>query len=223
MRNLFGLIISFLFIGIVILSAKIFEKAGKEASRKYVHIVLSNWWIIAMVFFDNPFVAAIGPAVFVVVNFLSYKFNLIKSIERDEGERDGLGTVYYALTLFILAVLMFGPLKNYSSKIWGPTIGLVGVAVMGYADALASIIGRSVKSPSYTISTSTKTLAGSGAMLATTFIIASGFLAYSNIPLWYFKALMIALVDTVFEAVSIKGTDNLTVPLATVFMILLMI
>ena len=52
---------------------------------------------------------------------------------------------------------------------------------------------------------------------------ASGFLAYSNIPLWYYKALMIALVDTVFEAVSIKGTDNLTVPLATVFMILLMI
>ena len=53
MRNLFGLIISFVFIGIVIASAKIFEKAGKEASRKYIHIVLSNWWIIAMIFFDS--------------------------------------------------------------------------------------------------------------------------------------------------------------------------
>ena len=32
MRNIFGLIVSFVFIAIVIASAKLFEKAGKEAS-----------------------------------------------------------------------------------------------------------------------------------------------------------------------------------------------
>lgn len=222
MRNIFGLVVSFLFIGIVIVSAKLFEKAGKEASRKYIHIVLSNWWIIAMVFFDSPYWAMIGPIVFVFINYASYKFNIIKSMEREENERDGLGTVYYALTLLILSVLLFGPLKNYKT-VWGPTIGLAGVAVMGYADALAAIIGRSIKSPSYKILTTTKTLAGSIAMGATTFIIISGFLAYSAIPDWFFKAIAISIIDTVLEAISIKGTDNLTVPLATVGMLLLVI
>lgn len=222
MRNIFGLVVSFVFIGIVIASAKLFEKAGKEASRKYIHIVLSNWWIIAMVFFDKFYWAMIGPTIFVFVNYASYKFNIIKSMERDEEEKDGLGTVYYAITLLVLSVLFFGPMKNYKS-VWGPTIGLAGVAVMGYADALAAIIGRSIKSPSYKISTTTKTLAGSIAMGATTFIIISGFLAYCSIPNWFFKAISIAIVDTVLEAISIRGTDNLTVPLATVGMLLLVI
>ena len=222
MRNLFGLIVSFVFIFIVIASAKLFEKAGKEASRKYIHIVLSNWWIIAMVFFDSPYWAMILPIVFVFINYASYKFNIIKSMERDESEKDGLGTVYYALTLLILSVLLFGPLKNYKT-VWGPTIGLAGVAVMGYSDALAAIVGRSVKSPSFKISTTTKTLAGSLTMCATTFIIVSGFLAYCLIPNWFFKAILIAVVDTIIEAISIKGTDNLTVPLTTVGMLLFLI
>ena len=222
MRNIFGLIISFVFIAIVIASAKLFEKAGKEASRKYIHIVLSNWWIIAMVFFDSPYWAMILPILFVFINYASYKFNLIKAMERDEGEKDGLGTVYYALTLLILSIVFFGPLKNYKN-VWGPTIGLAGVAVMGYSDALAAIIGKSIKSPSYKIATSTKTLAGSIAMCATTFIIISGFLSYCSISNWFFKSIIIACVDAILEAISIKGTDNLTVPIATVGMILLLI
>lgn len=222
MRNIFGLIVSFLFIGIVIVSAKLFEKAGKEASRKYIHIVLSNWWIIAMVFFDKFYWAMIGPILFVFINFASYKFNIIKSMERDESEKDGLGTVYYALTLLILSVLLFGPLKEYKS-IWGPLIGLAGVAVMGYADALAAIVGKSIKSPSYKILTTKKTLAGSLAMGITTFIIISGFLSYCSISDWFVKAVAIAIIDTVLEAISIKGTDNLIVPLATVGMLLLVI
>lgn len=222
MKNIFGLIVSFAFIAIVIVSSKLFEKAGKEASRKYIHIVLSNWWIIAMVFFDSFYWAMIGPTLFVFINYASYKFNIIKSMEREEAERDGMGTVYYAITLLVLSILCFGPLKEYKG-IFGPAIGLAAVAVMGYADALASIVGRSVKSPSYKISTTTKTLAGSLAMGTTTFIIISGCLAYLAIPSWFFKAISIAVIDMALEAISIRGTDNLTVPLATFGMLLLVI
>ena len=143
-------------------------------------------------------------------------------MERDEDEKDGLGTVYYALTLLILSIALFGPLKNYKI-VWGPTIGLAGVAVMGYADALAAIVGRSVKSPSYCVFTKTKTLAGSLTMCVTTFIIISGFLVYCSISNWFFKSILIAFIDTIIEAISIKGTDNLTVPLATVGMLLFLI
>lgn len=207
-RNIFGLIASMVYILIIILSAKIFDKSGKEASRKYIHIMLSNWWIIAMIFFDSPVFACIGPGLFIIINFISYKYNLIKAMEREENEKDGLGTVYYAVSLFILAYLTFGKLNN-------TVLGLCAIIVMGYADGMAAIIGKAVKSPSFKIGNTKKTLAGSLTMLTITFIIVSGYLVFNNVAYWFVKAIIISLIITFIEAISIKGTDNLTVPLIT--------
>ena len=109
MNNLVGIIVSIIFIGMIIVSAKVFEKAGKEASRKYIHIMLSNWWVIAMIFFDNMIWAAFVPALFVVINYLSYKNGIIKVMERDSSDKnkESLGTVYYALSLLILVFTLF--------------------------------------------------------------------------------------------------------------------
>ena len=218
MNNIFGIIVSTIFIGIILISAKLFEKAGKEASRKYIHIMLSNWWIIAIVFFDNMIAAAIMPALFVVINYASYKMDIIKVMERDEGEenKDSLGTVYYALTLLILSLLTFGPLKN-------PLVGLCGVAVMGYGDGLAAVIGQSIKSPEYKIKDNKKTVAGSCAMFCITLMIMAGFLKYSNASYVAIKSILVAGLITFIEAVSIKGTDNLTVPLATSLLAILLV
>lgn len=210
MNNIFGVIVSIVFIGIIFVAAKLFEKAGKEASRKFIHIMLSNWWIIAMVFFDNVFSAALLPALFIVINYASYKMDIIKVMERNEGEenKDSLGTVYYAISLFILALITFGPLNN-------PLVGLCGIAVMGYGDGLAAVIGQTVKSPEYIIGKNKKTLAGSIAMFCVTLMIIAGFLTYNQSTYVAIKSVLIAVLMTVIEAVSIKGTDNLTVPLLT--------
>lgn len=210
MNNIFGIIVSIVFIGIIFIAAKQFEKAGKEASRKFIHIMLSNWWIIAMVFFDNVFSAALLPALFIVINYASYKMDIIKVMERNEGEenKDSLGTVYYAISLFILAIITFGPLNN-------PLVGLCGIAVMGYGDGLAAVIGQSIKSPEYVIGKNKKTLAGSITMFCVTLMIIAGFLTYNQSAYVAIKSVLIAVLMTVIEAVSIKGTDNLTVPLLT--------
>jgi phytol kinase len=216
MSNLYGIIVSILYIGVILAASNLFSKVSKEASRKFIHIMLSNWWIIAMIFFTNMWCAAILPAIFVVVNYLSYKFNIIKSMERNEEEKDGLGTVYYALSLLILSLITFGPLKN-------PIIGLVGVAVMGYADGIAAIVGKSVNSPKFGFKESKKSLAGSAAMFVIALIIVSGALVYLNIGYWFVKALVISIISTAIEAVSIKGTDNITVPIITSLMIFLVL
>ena len=78
--NFLGIIVSYLYIGLVIIGAKIFEKRGKEASRKFIHIMLGNWWIIAMYFFTNIWFAIFVPATFVVINYLSYKKDIIKCL-----------------------------------------------------------------------------------------------------------------------------------------------
>lgn len=210
MNNIFGIIVSIIFIGMIFISAKLFEKAGKEASRKFIHIMLSNWWIIAMIFFDNVFVAALLPAIFIVINYASYKMNIIKVMERNDGEenKDSLGTVYYAVTLFILAIITFGPIDN-------PLIGLCGIAVMGYGDGLAAVMGQAIKSPEYRIGKNKKTLAGSFAMFLVTLMIIAGFLTYNNASYVAIKSILVAVLMTIIEAISIKGTDNLTVPLLT--------
>lgn len=106
------------------IAAKYFEKFNKEASRKFIHILLSNWWLIAMAFFDHVIYAIIAPIVFVIINFLSYKGNLIKVMERDEEEKDGLGTVYFAFSLIPLVVLSYGITNNQ-------LIGLVRILYYG--------------------------------------------------------------------------------------------
>ena len=214
MRNIYGLVISVLYIGLVIGISGLFSKASKEASRKFIHIMLANWWIIAMIFFDNMWIAGILPALFIIINYASYKFDIIKSMERDDdsGEEKTLGTVFYAVSLLIEVILCFGFFKN-------TIIGLVGILVMGYGDGFAAIAGKSIKSKEFTILGGKKSLAGCSTMFIISLIIISCALAYFNIQFWYIKSIIIALVATIFEAISVKGTDNLTVPIITTLMV----
>ena len=207
MNNIYGLIVSSIYIGLVILISNLFSKAGKEASRKFIHIMVSNWWIIAMIFFDNVYYACIMPAAFVVINYLSYKFNIIGSMEREEDKT--LGTVYYAISLLIIVILTFG--------IWNkPILGLAGVLVMGYGDGFAAIAGKAIKSKEYKIGTAnTKTLAGTITMFAITMIIISCTLVYLKVDYYFLKSFILSTIITGLEAISIKGTDNLTVPILT--------
>ena len=217
MSNLFGIIVSVLFIGIIMASAKLFEKSGQEASRKFIHIMLSNWWIIAMVFFTNLWWASVLPAMFIVINYISLKKDVIKVMEREEGDenKDSFGTVYYAISLFILALITFGPMHN-------PLVGLCGIIVMGYGDGLAAVIGKAIKSKEYKVGSNTKSVAGSLTMFVVTLLVVAGFFYYFTVPHWILKSIFISALITIIEAISIKGTDNLTVPLLTSFLVYLM-
>ncbi len=204
MNNIIGIIVSYIFVGFVLWSAKLFTRFGEEASRKYSHIMLCNWWLIVMYFFDNLLLACIAPASFVLINYLSIKKNLIKTIERKE--QDGFGTVYYAIALLVITILCYGVFHN-------PELGLVGIFVMGYADGFAAIIGKNIKSKQFQIGNTTKSVAGCITMFVFTALIFGIFLASNAISLWAIKTIGIAILLTIIEMVSIKGTDNLTVPI----------
>lgn len=218
MNNWLGLLISYGYIALVIVGAKVFEKRGKEASRKFIHIMLGNWWIIAMYVFSNVWFAVIGPASFVVINYLSYKKNLIKVMERDE--QDGPGTVYYALSLLILAIISFGIYKK-------PALGLVPTLVMAYGDGLAAVIGKCIKSKKYRLGESKKSFAGSLTMFVITTCLIGGYLMFihSNVfwktAHWPVVSCLMGFAITALEAVSGKGADNITVPLGTLALLLL--
>lgn len=216
--NWLGIIISYAYIALVIVGAKIFERKGKEASRKFIHIMLGNWWFIAMFFFTNVWFAIFVPATFVIINYLSYKYNIIKVMERDE--KDGLGTVYYAVTLLILAIVSFGIFKN-------PILGLIPNLIMAYGDGLAAIIGKIAKSKRYKLGNSKKSFAGSLTMFIIATGLIGGYLMYMKPEIfwqsahWPLISIMMAFIITAIEAISSKGTDNITVPISSLILLIL--
>ena len=216
--NWLGIVVSYLYIILVIIGAKIFEKKGNEASRKFIHIMLGNWWFIAMYFFTNVWFAAFVPATFIIINYLSFKKNIIKVMERDE--QDGFGTVYYAVSLLILVIVSFGIYDM-------PSLGLIPNLVMAYGDGLAALVGKNKKSKKYKLGDSKKSFAGSLTMFAIATLLIGGYLAfwhpgvYWATPHWSLVTAMIGFVITAIEAISVKGTDNITVPLGTLCLLLL--
>ena len=218
MNNWMGILVSYLYIALVIMGAKIFEKKGKEASRKFIHIMLGNWWFIAMYYFTNVFFFFFLPATFIIINYLSYKKDIIKVMERDQ--QDGLGTVYYAVSLFILVIVSFGICKT-------PSLGLIPNLVMAYGDGFAALLGKAIKSKKYKLGDSKKSTAGSITMMIISTILIGAYLAFWHptafwaTPHWPLISVLIGFAITAIEAISVKGTDNITVPLGTLCMLLM--
>lgn len=211
MNNFIGIIISAIYITLVIVSSKFVNKFGEEASRKYVHILLSNVWIIYLFFIDSMWAACVLPIAFVFINLFSYKFKLIKSIEREKN--DGLGTVYYAVSMLIASIISYG--------VGCPIVGASGILIMGYGDGLAAIVGKKIKSQKYKIGDTVKSVAGSLTMFIISLMISFIVLKIIGIKYLFLDAICIAVVSTISEAVSIKGLDNITVPVIVTILTLL--
>ena len=207
LQNILGIIVSFIYVFVVIFLAGFLERFGKEASRKTVHILVGNWWFIAMIFFRTSLWAAFVPACFVVLNTLSYRFNLFSSMERGEGRGD-LGTVYYAFSLLILALFSF---SSYGT----PIVGGLGILIMAYGDGLAAIIGKKWPIIPYRLGSNEKSVSGSLAMFFSSLLVGFLFLTLTGQPETFFPAFLLAGIATLLEAITPWGMDNLSVPLLT--------
>ena len=210
LNNVLGIIVSivfvFLIIGISSLLTK-FNLLSNEGSRKFIHVGVSNWWIIAMIFFNNNIYAAIVPALFVIINYISYKKQVFKAMERD-GSKNDLGTVYFAISLFILAIITF---KNVEFSY----IGALGILIMGYGDGFAAIIGGKYGKNKFKVLGNQKSIEGSLAMFLFSFIVSLVILSIFNPMNAILLSLILASVSTILEAYSPYGLDNLAVPLCT--------
>lgn len=202
MKNLVGIVVSIIYIVLVFALSKFMTKKGEEMSRKFIHIALSNIWFIYCLFIDKLWVACILPAVFIVINSLSYKFKIFKTMEREQN--DGFGTIYYAIS--ILLVTIFSYLQA------SPIIGATGMFIMGYGDGFAAVVGKRFKSKEYNIFGAKKTIAGSTTMFVISLIISC--IVFYIIGMKYFiiKAFITSIIATLLEAISVKGLDNISVP-----------
>ena len=218
-----GVLLSFGFVFLVIGVATLFDKLNvfnDEGSRKFIHIGVANWWIVAMLVFapEDYLWAIIPPATFIVLNYLSYRFNLIKSMERDEQSANDLGTVWYAVSLLIVTFIAFYSASLEASH-WlfhsdALRIGALSILAMGYGDGLSAVLGKHIPSRKLY---GNKSLVGSLTMLVATLTI-----ALILFPSLWFIMVLVAIAATLIELFTPKGLDNLSVPLI-LFLLLMVI
>lgn len=212
MNNFSGACLSLLYIALVMGAAALLQKRGAlqaEGSRKFIHILLSNWWLIALVVYDNPWWAAAVPALFVAVNALSWRLRIFKSMERDGSAAD-LGTVWYAVTLLVLSLLAFShPNWKYAATI--------GILSMGYGDGLAAIAGKRLGKTRFPHSE--KTLIGSLTLFAAVFAVALIVSLYMRVAHALSLSLILAAAAALIELATPWGLDNLTLPIGLTLLI----
>lgn len=205
-----GILISIIFVFLIIGVSSLMKKLNilsNEGSRKFIHIGVSNWWIIAMIFFDNNISAAIVPGLFVIINYISYKKQIFSAMERDGSQKD-LGTVYYALSLLILSLITF---KNKELSY----IGALGILIMGYGDGFAAIIGKNFGKHKFKILNNDKSIEGSLTMFIFSFMVSIIILHIFNPVNVLLFSFILAFLSTILELLSPLGLDNLTVPLGS--------
>lgn len=214
MNNVVGLIIITIYIGIVIKGSNILSKKKKmkdETNRKLVHVLLSLCFFLAHCFFKTTIIAILLPLLFVIVNILSSHRKWFESFKREEQD---LGIVWYALSLLILVYLSF------EQKSFFP-FASCSVLAMGLSDAIAGLVGTYYGKHQIKVGKETKTLEGSLAFFMTSSIVFM-ILLKGVFPETYIKiSLITSSLAMIIERFSIKGLDNLTVPLSTLWILLI--
>ncbi len=214
-------------IAIILITGKIKDRIPANLSRKFLHIMIGNFIFIIPFFtlrtfpLSFPFFVA-SPFVLVTFVFsplspvdLSGKFSGLAEVT---GGGHKFGLLLYAVSYSILA--LFFSRNSY--------IIAAGVLPMAYGDAAASLVGQKIGRHKYNVF-GTKSFEGSLAMFG---ICISGLMAcfmffsffYSlSIVNWALASLGAAALATACEALTPKGFDNLTVPLfsAAVFLLLI--
>ncbi|HEU0014833.1 MAG TPA: hypothetical protein VFQ45_14195 [Longimicrobium sp.] len=127
-------------------------------------------------------------------------------------ERRSQGGIYYPIAIYLLFLLGAGQ----------PVFYLVSLLVLMVADTLAALLGSEYGRRIYSVESDRRSLEGSAAFLLTTFLavhLPQLLLTQTGRAESVLIAAQIAIVVTILEGISLEGSDNLVVPLATYFLL----
>lgn len=208
MNNVLGLIICFAYVFAVIGAAELLRRRRGYSSgftRKVIHIGVGMMSWFLHVLFDSPWPFVFACLAFMVINLLDWRYGFFTAMA--SSSRSNLGTVYFPLAAAVVALVFWDQ----------PPLMVAALMPLTWGDGLAPVVGAAYGRRTYTIHTSVRTIEGSAG-----FFIA-GF-AFTWLALWLMNgppeitplqailpALIIMVVTTLIEAVSIWGLDNLTV------------
>jgi phytol kinase len=211
MSNLLGILICFAYVLAVVAfgeGLRRWRHYDAGFTRKIIHIAVGmmSWFLPFLFSSPWPFVLACGA--FAIFNLLDWHFGFVRAMQSDN--RGNLGTVYFPLAAALAAVIFWDQ----------PPLMVAALMPVTWGDGMAPIIGAAYGVHTYQVRTTTRSLEGSAAFFVAGFV-------FTWLALWLMPgqpeispaaailpALVVMLVTTLIEAVSIWGLDNLTVTAA---------
>jgi len=194
---------------VVFAAAELWKRWGNppvEWTRKAVHvgggvIVMTLPWILR----SHWTVLALGAA-FALIIALTRRFGWLGSVHGVE--RKSEGGLWYPVAVYLL--FLIGSHR--------PVFYLIAVLTLVLSDALAALVGTTYGRMMYRVESDRRSVEGSAVFLFATFLgvhLPLLLLTSTGRVASVLIALQIALLVTLLEAISLRGNDNLVVPLAT--------
>lgn len=183
----------------------------KSLSRKLLHITTGFVVVVVPFLIESYYLIIAVGVVFSITNYVLIKKHLLKQI--NDSSSENFGIFYYPLAFLISALLFWNVNKFLLS---------LSFLIFSIGDALAALVGGSAKSKFYTyITKEPKTFNGAVSFIVSSFVLMwiakltiwekFNFIEYNSLE-FLLIALIFALIGGIVEALSTKGTDNLSLP-----------
>jgi uncharacterized protein (TIGR00297 family) len=210
------------FVGILLfigMAEKLRTRMGwsAEVNRKLVHILTGILVFFTPFFFhsDSPLIWM--AIIFIIVNYIGVRSGKLKGMHGTD--RLSYGTVFYPLTFLFLVITSW-----QNDKV----ILMLSMLILALSDAGAAIMGENLKRPhEYRLGRDKKSLEGSSVMFLSSFLLIflllplidhiDGYDISFSTAAWV--GLIVAVIATVMEALSSSGSDNLSAPLGSAFIL----
>jgi len=184
--------------------------AQTEISRKAVHL-LGGLTAMSFPYFISSHWTILALALsFCSIVIITKRKGILKSVHGVE--RKSYGGIYYPIAIYLIFLMA-------SNK---PVIYLTSILVMTVSDTLAALVGGKYGAIKFDAEGNLKSLEGSVVFFFVTFLcIHLPILLMTDIARLdsVLIALIIAVLVTGFEAISLSGSDNLIVPFGTYFIL----
>jgi phytol kinase len=183
-----------------------------EWTRKLVHVGIG---LIAAGFpwmFRSPVTVAVLGVLFALVIWGTRRFGLLGSVHCVE--RRSEGDFYYLAAITGLYLVGHGQ----------PLFYTISLLVLAVADSAAALVGQAYGRRAYAVETDRRSLEGSIAFFIAALAMVAGPLLLSGREpaAALLIGLQLALLVTAMEAISVRGNDNLIVPVATFYLLVKM-
>ncbi len=193
-------------------------KVKGEFTRKFAHFTSTLAVVPFPYIFTSHWYVLVLASVFFAFLFITHQIKQLKSIH--DIERKSMGS--YLLPLSIYVTFLISDLSD------NKFVYILPMLILAICDPMAAILGENFTNGNGKIKILghelNKTWLGSGGFLVTSFII-SIIALYFNREVFDIKsfwlALVVASVSTLAELISWRGSDNLTIPLSVVLILVL--
>ncbi len=195
-------------------------KVKGEITRKFAHFTATIAVVPFPYIFNSHWYVFALALIFFIALFVTQYARQLKSIH--DIKRKSIGS--YLLPLAIYLTFLMSNLLDHKF------LYILPMLILGICDPMAAIVGMSMKKNNHEIvifGVSTgKSMYGSGAFFITSFVV-SLIALYFNRGVFEAKtfwiALTVAVISTLAEMFSWRGSDNLTIPLSVALTLLLML